>query len=70
MNPRVNAAMTPEQLAESTAQKMLESDACSRTLGLELVQVRPGYARMQMNIRADFPERARHLSWRPDLHAG
>jgi acyl-CoA thioesterase len=46
--------MTPEQLAESTAQKMLESDACSRTLGLELVQVRPGYARMQMNIRADF----------------
>jgi acyl-CoA thioesterase len=46
--------MTPEQLAWATAQTMVESDACSRALGLELLEVRPGYARMQMNVRADF----------------
>jgi acyl-CoA thioesterase len=49
-----NDAMTPEQLALATAQTMHESDACSRALGLELLEVRPGYARMQMNVRADF----------------
>jgi acyl-CoA thioesterase len=46
--------MTPEQLALATAQSMYESDACSHALGLELMEVRPGYARMQMNVRADF----------------
>jgi acyl-CoA thioesterase len=46
--------MTPEQLAWATAQTMVESDACSRALGLQLLEVRPGYARMQMNVRADF----------------
>jgi acyl-CoA thioesterase len=54
MNPPENTPMTPEQLAQATAQKMYESDACSRALGLELAEVRPGYARMQMNVRADF----------------
>ncbi|MDR5855486.1 hydroxyphenylacetyl-CoA thioesterase PaaI [Caballeronia sp. LZ062] len=33
---------------------MYEADACSRALGIELVEVRPGYARLQMNIRPDF----------------
>jgi acyl-CoA thioesterase len=46
--------MTPQELAEATARTMLEADACSRTLGLELVQVQPGYARMEMTVRADF----------------
>jgi acyl-CoA thioesterase len=46
--------MTPEQLALATGQAMYESDKCSRALGLELLEVRPGYARMQMNVRADF----------------
>ena len=46
--------MTPEQLALATAQAMYESDMCSRALGLELLEARPGYARMQMNVRADF----------------
>ena len=46
--------MTPEQLALATAQAMYESDKCSRALGLELLEARPGYARMQMNVRADF----------------
>jgi acyl-CoA thioesterase len=45
---------TPQQLAEATAKAMYESDACSRALGLELLEVRPGYARMQMKVRDDF----------------
>ena len=46
--------MTPEELADATAQAMYSADACSRALGLELKEVRPGYARMQMNVRDDF----------------
>jgi acyl-CoA thioesterase len=49
-----NAEMTPEELADATAQAMYSTDACSRALGLELKEVRPGYARMQMNVRDDF----------------
>jgi acyl-CoA thioesterase len=49
-----NAEMTPEELADATAQAMYSADACSRALGLELKEVRPGYARMQMNVRDDF----------------
>ena len=33
---------------------MYESDACTRALGIELIEVRPGYARLQMNVRPDF----------------
>jgi acyl-CoA thioesterase len=46
--------MTPEELANATAQAMYEADTCSRALGIELKEVRPGYARMQMNVRDDF----------------
>ncbi len=33
---------------------MYESDACTRGLGIELVEVRPGYARLQMEVLPDF----------------
>jgi acyl-CoA thioesterase len=46
--------MTPDELALSTAQSMYEADACSRALGLELLEVRAGYARMRMTVRPDF----------------
>lgn len=46
--------MTPDELAKATAQAMYATDACSKALGLELVEVRPGYARMQMTVREDF----------------
>lgn len=46
--------MTPDELAKATAQAMYATDACSKSLGLELVEVRPGYARMQMNVRDEF----------------
>jgi acyl-CoA thioesterase len=46
--------VTPQQLAEQAANAMYESDACTRALGIELIEVRPGYARLQMNVRPDF----------------
>ncbi len=46
--------MTPQQLAEATAKAMYEADACTRSLGIDLVEIRPGYARLQMNVRPDF----------------
>jgi acyl-CoA thioesterase len=46
--------LTPQQLAESAAHAMYEADACSRALGIEIAEVRPGYARLQMNVRPDF----------------
>lgn len=46
--------MTPDELALATAQSMYEADACSRALGLELLEVRAGYARMRMTVRPDF----------------
>jgi acyl-CoA thioesterase len=46
--------VTPQQLAEATAQSMYEADACTRALGIEILEVRPGYARLQMNVRPDF----------------
>ncbi len=46
--------MTPQQLAEATVKAMYEAEACSRALGIEIVEVRPGYARLQMDVRPDF----------------
>jgi acyl-CoA thioesterase len=48
------ADMTPDELAEACAQAMLENDACTKALGIELLEVRAGYARMQMTVRDDF----------------
>ncbi|MGF6758355.1 hydroxyphenylacetyl-CoA thioesterase PaaI [Paraburkholderia sp. GAS42] len=52
--PQHDAAMTPDELARATADAMYEADACSQALGLELLDVRPGYARMRMSVRPDF----------------
>lgn len=46
--------MTPEQLASATAAAMYENDACSRALGIEVLEVRPGYVRLRMAVRDDF----------------
>jgi acyl-CoA thioesterase len=46
--------MTPNELACATAQAMYDADACSQALGLKLLEVRAGYARMHMKVRPDF----------------
>jgi acyl-CoA thioesterase len=52
--PDRSAALSPDELARATADAMYATDACSRALGLELLEVRAGYARMRMAVRADF----------------
>jgi acyl-CoA thioesterase len=47
-------ARTPNEIAQASAEAMYAADACSRALGLELLEVRPGYARMRMTVREDF----------------
>ena len=41
------------QLAEQVAAGMLAQDAMSRAMGITIAEVRPGYARLQMTVRAD-----------------
>ncbi|HEY4318895.1 MAG TPA: hydroxyphenylacetyl-CoA thioesterase PaaI [Herbaspirillum sp.] len=43
----------PQQLAEASAHAMYSRDAASRGLGIRLVEVRPGYAKLAMAVRDD-----------------
>lgn len=40
--------------ADRAADSMYQSDSCSRWLGISLEEVRPGYARMRMQVRPEF----------------
>lgn len=42
-----------QALAELAGKTMFERDAASRALGMQLAEIRPGYARMTMPVRAD-----------------
>jgi acyl-CoA thioesterase len=53
-NASSETTLSPDQLARAAAQAMYEADACSRALGIELLEVRAGYARMRMAVRPDF----------------
>lgn len=44
----------PDQLAEQTAHAMYAEDQTSRHLGIELIECKEGYARMQMTVRKEF----------------
>ena len=52
--PKASSEMTPEELARATGKAMYRSDRASQWLGMELQEVRPGYARMTMRIRDEF----------------
>jgi len=47
------APQDPQQLAELVGRRMFERDLASRSLGMELAEIRPGYARMTMTVRPD-----------------
>ncbi|VVE57898.1 MULTISPECIES: hydroxyphenylacetyl-CoA thioesterase PaaI [Pandoraea] len=56
--PAGNAAspetLSPEALARATGEAMYSTDRASQWLGMELQEVRPGYARMTMRVRDEF----------------
>ncbi len=41
------------QLAQASADHMYANDAATQALGIALLEVRPGYAKMQMTVRGD-----------------
>ncbi len=43
----------PQALAELSGKTMYDNDPASRSLGMLLAEIRPGYARMTMPVRAD-----------------
>lgn len=43
----------PQKLAETSVRTMYEGDAFSRWLGIEVLAVRPHYAKLRMNVRKD-----------------
>jgi len=49
-----NDTLTPDALARATARAMYDADACSRAFGMEISEVRAGYARLQMRVRPEF----------------
>lgn len=44
--------MTPDDIAQAVGQSMFAADAASReTMGMQLLDCKPGYARMSMSVR-------------------
>ena len=48
-----NPKMNPQALAEAAGASMYARDAASQAMGMKLVEIRPGYARMTMPVRTD-----------------
>jgi acyl-CoA thioesterase len=45
--------MTPQQLAEQVADALYANDKASQALGIRIFEVKPGYAKLSMVVRAD-----------------
>ena len=45
--------MTPEDIARTSADKMWQLDAVSAALGMELLSIAPGEAKISMRVRSD-----------------
>jgi acyl-CoA thioesterase len=46
-------ALNPQSLAELAGKTMYANDPTSQALGMQLAEIRPGYARMTMLVRGD-----------------
>ncbi|HET6527765.1 MAG TPA: hotdog fold thioesterase [Balneolaceae bacterium] len=45
--------MKKQELAEKVVEKMLADDAFSQWLGIEVLDIKPGFAKLQMNVRPE-----------------
>ena len=45
--------MNKQQLAEKAVEKMLKNDAFSKWLGVKLLDLKPGYAEIEMTVRKE-----------------
>ena len=43
--------MNRQKLAEQVVKKMMTEDAFSRWLGIDIIQIKPGYAQLRMEVR-------------------
>jgi len=50
---RVEIPSDPQQLAEATVRSMYPRDHASQSLGIEVLEIAPGYARLAMTVRRD-----------------
>jgi acyl-CoA thioesterase len=50
MKPGSKAIDAAQELAEAVVQKMFAADTASQKLGMRVVDVRPGYARVEMDV--------------------
>lgn len=53
MDGRTDAMCDPQQLAERVARAMFANDRASQAMGMELLEVGPGRARLAMRVRPD-----------------
>ena len=44
---------SPQAVAQASARSMFNQDRASQALGMRILEVRPGYARLAMQVRAD-----------------
>jgi acyl-CoA thioesterase len=49
----VNATLSPDDLARACAEAMWKEDDASKGLGMAIVEVGPGYARLSMTVRPE-----------------
>lgn len=49
----LTAGLDPQQVAEAVGAGMYEHDHCAQNLGIRLLEIAPGYAKMEMTVRRD-----------------
>jgi acyl-CoA thioesterase len=49
----VNATLLPDDLARACANAMWKEDDASKGLGMEIIEIGPGYARLSMTVRPE-----------------